>query len=122
MALVVLIAAYVWWSDQTRVSSPTGFHAVFLDNNLVVIGKLEGMGRRFPVLREVYYMRPSTNPETKQTVNVLVKRGNELHGPDLTVINREHILFVEPVATGSRMDKLIQEVKMRGGAPATAAP
>jgi len=34
------------------------------------------------VLSEVYYIVSQTNPSTKQTSNVLVKHGMELHQPD----------------------------------------
>ncbi|MCX6593482.1 MAG: hypothetical protein NTZ56_18360 [Acidobacteria bacterium] len=95
-------------------ATSSGFHAVFLENNLVVIGQLSGYGGRHPVLKDVFYVRQNVNPETKAVSNVLVRRGGEWHGPDRMVINPDHILFIEPVSKGSRVDQLIQEVKSKG--------
>jgi hypothetical protein len=79
-----------------------------------VIGQLSGYGGHHPVLKDVFYVRQNVNPETKAVANVLVRRGGEWHGPDRMVINADHILFIEPVAKGSRVDQLIQEVKSKG--------
>jgi len=44
-------------------------------------------------------------------MNVLVKRGNELHGPDRMVLNANDIVFIEPVGPNSRVAQLIAEQK-----------
>jgi hypothetical protein len=85
------------------------FYAVLLSNNSVYFGKLQGLGSRFPVLTEVYYIQSNQNPETKAVSNVLIKRGKELHGPDRMILNEKTILFVEPVGPGSKVDELIKE-------------
>ncbi|MDX2179503.1 MAG: hypothetical protein SFV18_07920 [Bryobacteraceae bacterium] len=123
VALFVAIVAMLFtvWSQRADLTTPTGYHAVFLDNNLVMIGKISRLNSRFPLLEDVFYLRPGVNQETKRTVNVVVKRGGEWHGPDRTVLNREHILFIEPVATGSRLDKLMQDVRTRGNPPEAPA-
>jgi len=120
--LAVAALGFVVWNNRADLATPTGYHAVFLDNNLVLIGKLSGVNARFPVLEDVFYLRPGVNPETKRPVNVVLKRGGEWHGPDRTVLNREHILFIEPVATGSRLDKLMQDVRTRGNPPEPVDP
>ncbi len=45
-----------------------------------------------------------TDPETKTASNVLIRRGNEWHGPESTIINASHIVMAEPVGQtpGSR--------------------
>ena len=73
--------------------------------------KLEGYGTRFPVLKDVFYIQSSTNPETKQTMNVLVKRGKELHAPDRMNLNPSQIILVEPVGPDSKVAQLIAEQK-----------
>ena len=113
LVLVVTGGAY-FFSVKPDTASASGYHAVFLENNLVVIGQLSGFGGRYPVLKDVFYVRQNVNPETKAAANVLVRRGGEWHGPDRMVINGDHILFIEPVAKGSRVDLLIQEIKSKG--------
>ena len=58
---------------------------------------------------DVFYIVSQTNAETKQTSNILVKRGKELHGPDRMYLNSARILFVEPVGAGSKVSQLISE-------------
>jgi hypothetical protein len=91
----------------------TPYQAVLLINGSVYFGKLEGYGTKFPVLRDVYYVQSGTNPETKQTTNVLVKRGRELHAPDRMYLNPSQIILVEPVGANSKVAQLIQENKTK---------
>ncbi|MBC8232077.1 hypothetical protein H8E77_21225 [bacterium] len=51
------------------------------------------------------------NQQTKKTVNILVKRGQEWHAPDSIIINRNHILFIEPVRPDSAVVKQIKDLK-----------
>jgi hypothetical protein len=95
----------------------SGRHAIFLTNNQVVFGKLSGFGTPWPVVEDVYYVRTNVNQATKEVANVLVKRGNEWHSPDRMVINASHILFVEPVGSGSRVIELIKGMAS-GSSPA----
>jgi len=88
---------------------PSPFQAVLLTNGAVYYGKLQGYGTPHPVMTDVYYIVAQTNPETKQTSNVLVKRGKELHRPDRMYLNPNQILFVEPVGAGSKVAQLIAE-------------
>ena len=96
-----------WYFQGLAVSFPTPYQAVLLSNGAVYYGKLQGFGTRQPVLKEVFYIVTQTDPETKQTNNVLVKRGKELHGPDRMYLNPSQIIFVEPVGTGSKVAQLI---------------
>ena len=54
-----------------------------------------------------------TNPETKQTANVLVKRGKEMHEPDRMYLNPHQIVFVEPVSPSSKVAQLIAEAPQK---------
>ena len=90
---------------------PNKYYAVLLNNNSVYFGKLEGLGSEFPVLRDVYYVQSNVNQETKQVNNVLVKRGQEWHGPDRMIISENSIVFVEPVGANSKVAQLIAQSK-----------
>jgi hypothetical protein len=86
------------------------YQAVLLSNNQVYYGRLEGYGTRTPVLRDVYYVQTSVNPQTHEQNNILVKRGTEWHGPDRMYLNPNQILLVEPVGPGSRVAALIKSL------------
>lgn len=92
-----------------NIKFQTDYQAVFLDNGQHFIGKLEGMGTEYPVLKEVFYIKNQVNPETKEATSILVKRGQEWHSPELMYINEKHILVIEPVAKDSKMAQLIVE-------------
>ena len=113
LVLLLLLAVYVLWQGS-RVRLTSNYQAVFLDSGQAYFGKLESLGTPwspYVVLTEVYYVQSVTNPETKQTNNILVKRGKEWHGPDRMVINTRHLVLVEPVAENSKVAQLIGELK-----------
>jgi len=87
----------------------TRFQAVVLANGAVFYGELEGYGTERPVLRNVYYILPRTNPETGEATKVLVKRGRESHNPDRMYLNARQIVYVEPVAPNSQIAQLIAQ-------------
>ncbi|MGA3299875.1 MAG: hypothetical protein ABSD87_07295, partial [Candidatus Acidiferrales bacterium] len=62
---------------------------------------------------QVFYIVGQTNPETKQTANVLVKRGKEMHEPDRMYLNPQQIMFVEPVSASSKVAQLIAEAPQK---------
>ena len=111
VASALLLAAFVSQIARARAlpELTTPYHAVALTNGLVYFGKVEGLGDSFLMLRDVYYVQNRPNPDTKQTATVLVKRGGEWHGPDRMMINREHVLLIEPVKDDSQVGKLIAE-------------
>lgn len=80
-----------------------------LDTGLVYYGKISGLDTDYPVLRDVYYIQQSTDPQTKQVSNVLIRRGNEWHSPALTVLNSRHIVLIEPVGPNSKVAQLIAQ-------------
>jgi hypothetical protein len=112
--VAVIVAAALHMFAEFRSASivfPTPYQAVLLSNGSVYFGRLQGYGDRDPILTEVYYIVTQTNPETKQSNNVLVKRGKELHEPDRMYLNPQLILFVEPVGVSSKVAQLIAQAK-----------
>lgn len=111
-ALVMIAAGTIYMLGRRgdpEVKFLTPYQAVLLTNGSVYFGQLEGYGGPSPVLSKVYYIVTQTNSETKQTSNVLVKRGKELHEPDRMYLNPRQILFVEPVGVNSKVAQLIKE-------------
>jgi small nuclear ribonucleoprotein (snRNP)-like protein len=110
--LLVIVAVGWHLVSHMRGSSvqfTTPYQAVLLTNGSVYFGHLQGYGEHNPVLTDVYYVVTQTNPETKQTNNVLVKRGKELHEPDRMYLNPNQLLFVEPVGPNSKVAQLIAQ-------------
>jgi hypothetical protein len=103
----------VWIGTSRRATGEprfdVPFQAVLLDTGLVYFGKISGLNTPYPVLRDVYYIQTATNAQTKQTSNVLIRRGNEFHGPEFTVLEARHIVMVEPVGMNSKVAQLIAE-------------
>lgn len=91
------------------IVSANVYSAVFIDNSQVYFGKVENIRGSFMTLTDVYYFGRDSN---SQNINdpdiVLVKLGNELHGPeDEMKINTEHILYVEELNENSRVVEAI---------------
>jgi hypothetical protein len=110
--LLVIVAAgwhIVRHIRSSDVEFTTPYQAVLLTNGSVYFGHLHDYGGRHPVLTDVFYVVTQTNPETKQTNNVLVKRGKELHEPDRMFLNPSQLLFVEPVGPNSKVAQLISQ-------------
>jgi hypothetical protein len=111
--LLAAVAALHLYSRyrESRVEFSTPFQAILLSNGSVYFGHLQNYGSAHPELVDVYYIVTQTNPDTKQTGNVLVKRGKELHAPDRMYINPSQLLFVEPVGPDSKVAQLIAQAK-----------
>ena len=111
IVLALLIGTLIYQNYRTRAvpELSTPYHAVGLVNGQVFFGRIEGLDGSYTVLRDVFYIQSRQNPETKQVANVLVKRGGEWHAPDRMIINRQHVMLVEPVKEDSQVAKLIAE-------------
>jgi hypothetical protein len=98
-------------AGSQKISLQTEYQAVFLGNGQVFFGKAE-TGPDYVTLKDVFYIQSQVNPENKQQVrNILIKRGQELHGPDLMYISKAHVVLIEPVSSESQVAKLIKEAK-----------
>lgn len=109
--LALSVSACGGFPKFQKKTETSGYQAVFLDSGSVFFGNLEGLGTDYPVLKNAFYVQSVTNPVTKLTSNILVKRGKEWHGPDTMTINAHHIIFVEPVTAGSQVATLIAQAK-----------
>jgi hypothetical protein len=99
----------------------TPYEAVLLDNGQVYYGHLTGLGTPFPKMTDMYYVVTTSDPQTKQTKPVLVKRGKELHAPTETFLDARHIIMIENVGQQSRIAQLIQQSES-GTPPPENAP
>jgi hypothetical protein len=109
-ALLIVAEAGCGSSSARATGAPTfdtPYQAVLLDTGSVYYGKISGLDTDYPTMRDVYYVQQRTDPQTKQVNNVLIRRGNEWHGPGMTVLNARHIVLVEPVGPNSKLAQLI---------------
>jgi hypothetical protein len=100
-------------SDLKKDAFKTEYQAVLLVGGISYYGKIEKIGSRFFEMTDVYYVQNRQNPDTKEVQSILIKRGKEWHGPDRMYINMAHVIMIEPVASGSRMGKMIRELKAK---------
>ena len=116
LALIALTVVLVFsltgcFGHHESVKFDTPYQAVLLGNGSVYFGHLDGYGTRHPVLTDVFYIVSQTDPTTKETKNVLVKRGKELHAPDRMYLTPTAIIFVEPVGKDSKVAQLIAQAE-----------
>ncbi len=112
LALIIVGGIAYWFFEGRRaVTMSTAYQAVLLSNGSAYFGRLEGLGTPYPVLRDVFYVQSSQDPQTKQVSNILVKRGKEWHAPDRMILNANMIVLVEPVNPTSRVAQLISQAK-----------
>jgi hypothetical protein len=110
LAIVAIgVTQFVVYPRWTAPKLTTPYQAVLMSNGAVYFGKLDKVWTPYPVLTDVFYLQSITNNETKQTSNVLVKRGKEWHSPDHMVLNGRDILLIEPVGPDSKVAQLITQ-------------
>lgn len=123
-AIVVAgLLAYMWLGGSSLPGVETNkYQAVFLVNGQVYFGKLQAMDAGHVKMTNIFYLqRKATgdnkqNPQdaTAQSANdvELVKLGNEIHGPeDTMIIAREQILFYENLKDNGNVAKTIGQYK-----------
>lgn len=109
IAAVLGFIAYQGTRGHQGPELPTPYQAVALMNGQMFYGRMEQTGGDYVTLRDVFYIQGRQNPETKAVTSVLIKRGGEAHSPGHMLINRQHVLLIEPVKTDSQIAKLIAE-------------
>ena len=113
LALLAAIASAYTWTLSGAPKNSSDYQAVLLSNGSVYFGRLEGLGSRFPALREVYYVQSGVDPNTREPKNILLKHGSEWHSPDHMILNADQIVLVEPVGSDSRVAGLITQLKSK---------
>lgn len=103
-----------WWLRGSHaLKLDTTYQGVLLDNGQVYFGKIIQTDDELTVMTEVYYIQSQVDTQTKQTKSILIRRGNEWHAPNRSVLNTRHIIMIEPVTPGSKVAELISELKSK---------
>jgi hypothetical protein len=111
LAVVCIILAIRWSRDPYPLRFDTTYQAVLLDNGQVYYGKVDRIGDEFSILTDVYYIQNQVDPQTKEVKNILIRRGNEWHSPNRTIVATRHVVMIEPVTPGSKVAELIAALK-----------
>lgn len=118
MLAFVFVSTIVSCAKIDQPKFTTDYQAIFLNNGQVFFAKIENVGSDYPLLKDVFYVQTRVNPETKQPASVLIKRGNEWHGPDYMYVSAKHIVAIEPVSANSKVAQLIKEANTQKAPPA----
>lgn len=119
VAIIILAGILWWWHASSKLSfDADSYQAVFLTNNQVYFGKVTHADAAYAILSDVYYIQAfslqALASSTQGNQLQLVKLGSELHQPEGTMyINRNEILFIEPLKTDSKISQAIQNFKTR---------
>jgi hypothetical protein len=112
-ALVCIVSGLWWFRSSHALKLDTTYQAVLLDNGQVYYGKIEQTDSELTVLTDVYYVQNQVDTQTKEVKNILIRRGNEWHAPNRSVLNTRHIIVIEPVTAGSKVAELIAALKSK---------
>ncbi len=115
LLMALFIAGINGCTKDSTISLTSEYQAVFLDNGQAFFGKLSNADTAYPLLQDVFYIQQQVNKDTNEVKSILIKRGNEWHGPDHMRINTTHIVLIEPVSSDSQVYKLIIEAKRKNG-------
>lgn len=94
------------------------YSALFLTNGQVYFGKIYSRANGEVDIRDIYYLQVNQQiqPDQKGSTNndqtnvVLVKLGDELHGPnDRMRVNKDQVLFTESLKQDSKVVKAIED-------------
>lgn len=129
VTLIIVAVAYAgfrFYQSKGVLQKDTGsnisdYTAVFLNNGQVYFGKVYGRTASELDVRDIYYLQVnSTDASTSadlqkkstdsKTDIVLVKLGEELHGPnDRMRINMQQVMFTESLKDDSKVVKAISD-------------
>lgn len=128
--IVVVVGGYMLVRKNSSVlggvekdsgSGISNYSAVFLSNGQVYFGTINGRTEKELDLRDIYYLQVnqqiqpnqqngSSASKTQEPNVVLVKLGDELHGPnDRMRINMDQVLFTESLKDNSKVVEAINK-------------
>lgn len=108
LGLIALAGMLGWAQFAHRPPLPAAGHlAVILNSGVAYYGTAVGRRDGYLELSDVHYVRQVQNEQSGGPSNVLVRRGQEAHGPAVMLIPRESIAFIETVSPDSEIGRLI---------------
>lgn len=131
IVLVVILAGVGGWfawnksqEGKTAAIDTSKYQAVFFTNGQVYFGKLQEFNGNYLKLTDIYYLQTQTTTDTTSSNpqkttpddtgnNVqLIKLGQEIHGPeDTMIIARDQLLFFENLKPDGKVAQSIEKYK-----------
>lgn len=119
-------------SNTCRLSKvdSKAIYAVAMTNGSLFFGNISGQDRNNIYMKDVYYFKrmdvpnPANPKEVKPNLS-LVAQFDDFYSPqDKIALNREHIIYYQPLQEESKVMQLIDKIKTQRAAatPATPAP
>lgn len=105
-----LLYGYERWVGPESHLLGGEYVAAFLSTNEVYFGKISSISDEYVIMRDVYYPRANdaANTDINQPNILLVKTGNELHGPqDEMFLSRNHVVLLQPLRSDSQVVQTI---------------
>ncbi|MGZ6293092.1 MAG: hypothetical protein ACXWMK_12980 [Syntrophales bacterium] len=96
-----------------KLDFKTEYQAVLLADGQAYYGKVDKIEKDFLILSDVYYVQRNPASGAGESQAIMVKRGKEPHGPDISYLNTKYIVMVEPVTPDSPVAKTIYEIKQK---------
>lgn len=119
LLIIALIAGMQWYKQRNdlRIDS-TKYQAIFLDNDQVFFGKLQGTEGDYWTLKDAYYVQGQSQntaeqqPADQQESTQLLKVSDTVYGPDDTMsIQSDKVLFWQNLKSDSKVSKAIDSQK-----------
>lgn len=115
LVIALIVAVIGFFASRPNVAGlkPDLYQAVVLDNGQVYFGKITQADDNYTYLTNVFYPERPTEElqkENPDTSTVLIKLGNEIHGPeDKMMIRNEQILYWENLKSSGQVTQKINE-------------
>ena len=122
IVLAIAVSAFMYFNQSNTGASIESdkYQAVFFTNGQVYFGKLHTMNNDYMKLTDIFYLQAktdTTNPQktTDQATGVeLIKLGNEIHGPeDTMIISKNQVLFFENLKNDSKVSSTITQYQKK---------
>lgn len=119
LLIAALIAGLHWYKQRNDLRiDPTKYQAIFLDNDQVFFGKLQGVDGNYLTLKDAYYVQgqnqntAEAQPNNQQESTQLLKVSDTVYGPDDTMsIQSDKVLFWQNLKSDSKVSKAIDSQK-----------
>ncbi len=97
--------------NNDEIKYKTEYQVVTLDNGAVYFGKIGRVKSNYLLLSDVYSAQQHVSEDKKEIKINLIRRADDLNGPDFMQINVRHIVYIEPLNPDSKLGELIRKFK-----------
>jgi hypothetical protein len=110
VAALALAAIFLGISTIREAGDSTGtdYQAVQLTNGSVFYGRLSRLGSTYLRLEDPFTIEKRFDPDAGKENSILTGRKDDWHAPAFVLLNRQHVVTVEPITYGSRVWQLIR--------------